>query len=423
MSDQNNLATNIVNVLRMGIPPQKGVEQYSVGNEKLIEGIKKFHLTGMSNHGIIRFVSGSWGSGKTHFFRLLREIALQNNCLVSNVELDVNSAAMNKFQSIFSAIIRMVATPSYYEEDKIDIVPFGMVIKESLAWLATGRHEAKYVNVPYEKYQKAVEILMADHSIDIDFKKMVDNYWKTFIIDSPDESVVEKTRGEILQWFCGEGSIGFYRKNFNINKLITKENAKIMLQSLAGFVRLSGYRGLIILFDEAEQAFSIMRQSVLRDAHNNLLSLINNIENVPGLFLIYATVPEFYSDPKYGIIRYGALSGRIGQPDPNRFPRALDKIWNFDAVQTELNDYQEVALKIKNIYLTAYPETENILPNDVEVKKRVEELHKKHSPYAGIKFWRLLVSSMVEDFDNHAEGIVKSSDKLYYDVMERLKNE
>ena len=44
MSDQNNLATNIVNVLRMGIPPQKGVEQYSVGNEKLIEGIKKFHL-------------------------------------------------------------------------------------------------------------------------------------------------------------------------------------------------------------------------------------------------------------------------------------------------------------------------------------------------------------------------------------------
>jgi len=171
MSDQNNLATNIVNVLRMGIPPQKGVEQYSVGNEKLIEGIKKFHLTGMSNHGIIRFVSGSWGSGKTHFFRLLREIALQNNCLVSNVELDVNSAAMNKFQSIFSAIIRMVATPSYYEEDKIDIVPFGMVIKESLAWLATGRHEAKYVNVPYEKYQKAVEILMADHSIDIDLKK------------------------------------------------------------------------------------------------------------------------------------------------------------------------------------------------------------------------------------------------------------
>jgi len=32
---------------------------YSVGNEKLIEGIKRFHLSGIGDRGIIRFVSGS----------------------------------------------------------------------------------------------------------------------------------------------------------------------------------------------------------------------------------------------------------------------------------------------------------------------------------------------------------------------------
>lgn len=103
---------------------------------------------------------------------------------------------------------------------------------------------------------------MADHNIDIDFKKMVQKYWETFLPESADPTIVEQTRAEILQWFSGEGTIGDYGKRFGISKMVTRESAKQMLQSLAGFVRLAGYRGLLILFDEAEQAYSIMRQHV-----------------------------------------------------------------------------------------------------------------------------------------------------------------
>ena len=42
--DQSQIANHIVESLRRGIPPQRGVELYSVGNEELIEGIKKRHL-------------------------------------------------------------------------------------------------------------------------------------------------------------------------------------------------------------------------------------------------------------------------------------------------------------------------------------------------------------------------------------------
>ena len=61
MNIDNALASQIVESLRTGIPPQRGVELYSVGNEKIIEGIKKFHFPGMQNHGIIRF--GKWAMG------------------------------------------------------------------------------------------------------------------------------------------------------------------------------------------------------------------------------------------------------------------------------------------------------------------------------------------------------------------------
>ena len=59
------LARQVIESLRKGVPPQRGVDLYSVGNEKLIDGVKRFHLWAISDGGIIRFVSGSWGAGKS----------------------------------------------------------------------------------------------------------------------------------------------------------------------------------------------------------------------------------------------------------------------------------------------------------------------------------------------------------------------
>lgn len=417
--DQKN-CTQVVESLRKGIPPQRGVDLYSVGNEKLILGIKRFHLSAIGEGGLIRFISGSWGSGKTHFFRLLREVAFQNNCLVSNVQLNVDDAALNKFERVFYSILRNISTASYLTES--EAAPFGQVLKESLAYLSTGSCEVSN-EVSYEDYVKAREALILDKSIDIDFKKMIQKYWETFLPESPDLALQEQTRAEILQWFSGEGSVVMYRKRFEVNKIVNKDNAKLMLQSLAGFVRLSGYKGLLILFDEAEQAYSIMRKSSLRDAHNNLLSLINNIEALKGLFLIYATTPDFFTDPKHGIITYGALSGRVGKLEQQRQPRALDTIWNFDQVVTDLSDYQTAAKKILIIYATAYPEGARELPSEAKVENFVKELYDIHPTLSGVRFWRVLVTALITHFDDHLEGEIRSAETIYDDVMDHLREE
>jgi hypothetical protein len=352
----------------------------------------------------------------------LREIAFQSDCLVSNVELDNNSAAMNKFQSVFAAIIRQISTPSFYAGHTIlEAAPFGTVVRESLAWLATGTRNIGD-EASHEQYTKATETLMSDHSIDIDFKKMIQKYWETFLPEAPDKAVIEQTRGEILQWFSGEGTVGSFRKRFGVGKIVSRENAKLMLQSLAGFVRLSGYNGLLILFDEAEQEYSVMRKSARHEAHNNLLSLINNIESLPGLFLIYATTPDFYTDPKHGIVIYGALSGRIGKPE-DRHPRALDIIWNLDAVETKLKEYQDASCKIRSVYIIAYPDAESALPDEIFVRQRTEDLYKKYPQTERMRFWRLLVAALVTDFGDHLDGETRTTDNLYDDIMDRLRDE
>ena len=420
--DTRIIATQVVESLRRGIPPQRGVDLYSVGNEKLISGITKYHLSGIADRGIIRFISGSWGAGKTHFFRLLREVAFQNDCVVSNVELDTNSAALNKFERVFCAIVSHIVTGKYFlDHATLEAAPFGTVLRESLAFLANRTREIGN-EISHEQYSKASEALMADHAIDIDFKKMIQKYWETFLPEGAEPTIIEQTRAEILQWFSGEGTVAGYRKRFSVSKMVSKENAKLMLQSLAGFIRLSGYRGLLILFDEAEQAYSVMRKTALRDAQNNLLSLINNIESLSGLFLVYATTPDFYTDPKHGIVTYGALSGRIGRPEQHH-PRALDTIWNLDAVETTLDDYQAAAEKIREVYVLAFPEAEATLPAIGNVQEKVAELFRIHPSLAAVRFWRLLVTALITDFDDHLEGEARTTEKLYDDVMARLRED
>jgi hypothetical protein len=137
--EKKKIAVQVVESLRKGLPPQRGVDLYAVGNEKLIEGVKTRLLNKVGDMGLIRFISGSWGAGKTHFFRLFREVAFQNDCLVSNVELNANEAALNKFERIFYSIVRNVVTPTYYQESStLEAAPFGTVVRETLAYLATG---------------------------------------------------------------------------------------------------------------------------------------------------------------------------------------------------------------------------------------------------------------------------------------------
>jgi len=419
--ENRSTARQVVEALRKGIPPQRGVDLYSVGNEKLIEGIRKHHLGGIEHQGLIRFISGSWGAGKTHFFRLLREVAFQNGCLVSNVELNVNDAALNRFERIFYSIVRNVATPSVFgTETYSDIAPFGGVLREALAFLNSGRHEQP-AEVTHEQYTKAAEALAADHRVDIDFKKMIQKYWETFLPEDGDVAIQEQIRSEILQWFSGEGQLSDLRRRFGINKMVNKENAKLMLQSLAGFVRLAGYKGLLILFDEAEQAYSVMRKSQLRDAQNNLLSLINNVSVLEGLFLIYATTPDFFTDPKHGIVAYGALAQRIGKPD-ERPPRSLDLIWNLDMVTTSLADYQEAATKILGIYAAAYPEARGQLPSADDVRARVASLDRIHPSMSAVRFWRVLVTAIIALLDDCLEeGQTRSTEAVYDDVMSLLR--
>jgi len=412
-------AARILESLRGGIPPQRGVELYSVGNEELMNGICRLHLDGLRNGGRIRFISGSWGAGKTHFFRLLADKSFQRGCLVSNVELRVDDAPLNKFERVLFSIIRNISIPTNPMDDQQVAVPFRQVIEAALQRLGNPHRAEQPIRQTFLTAQTA----FAGHQgIDIDFKKIVLAYWQTYVAEDADPVELETQREELLQWFAGEGTIGTYRKKYNVNKMASRENARLLLQSLVRFVQAAGFEGIIVLFDEAEGAYSTMRKSALKDAHNNLLSLINNMDKIPGLFMVYATTPDFFIDPKHGIIVYGALAQRIGKAE-DKIPSALDIVWNFDKLQSTMEDYCKAAQKIHALYELGFPEAKDRLGSPDELVPLIQEWVKGHGPFHAVRAWRVVVSATVKYLDDRVEGRSATASAVYQDVMKRLRDQ
>ena len=413
-------AEHIIDRLRYGRPPPYGVREYSAGNKEFLEQIEKRHIRRIKGgHGKIRFISGSWGNGKTHFLSLIREMAFDSNYLVSFVRLSESETPFNRFEEVFCRIMREISskemcTPGHDEPS----APLGEVFRRQLFKNTSAPLNAA---VDRETYDKACRELMGNSGIDIDFRRLVCKYWETFLPEAGDFVMLQDRRDTIMQWFSGEGTIGAYRKEFGVQKLINRSNARLLLNSLSRYAVHAGFNGIVVLFDEAEMSYSTIRKSELKKAHNNLLHLINSIEESPGLFFIYASTPDFYTDERHGIRVYGALAQRIGKP-VERPPRALDRVWNLEYIRPELEDFQEAARKIRGLYLNAYPESEQMISDVQSLNDYVRELRNNHARFAVVGFWRVLVKGLIDMFNMQMEGDkVPPVLQQYNDIMAQLK--
>lgn len=410
-------ADAIIEDLRSGLPARRFASHYSVGHEKFLRGVRRRLLEAPSDRGRIRFVSGSWGSGKTHFLRLLQETAFEAGFLVAPVELSSDQAPFNKFELVFSEIVRSITSPSMYQRGGSNVAaPFGQVLEEALL---TG-HEADGETI-HAVLERKRDALMAATEIDIDVRRLVAAYWDTFAAETDDTGALEERRGLLLQWFTGEGHATTFRREFGLQKTVKRENARLVLGSLVALIRHLGHQGLVVLFDEAETTHSTMRRSNLRQAHNNLLALINGVEEANGALLIYASVPEFFTDERTGIKVYGALAQRIGQPK-DAPPRAMDRVWNIDEIAHHEDDFALAAMRIRDIYVTAFPDLADELSDDDELTSFVKGLVKEHPRYGQISVWRITIQGVIHYLDDVSEGGEAPPPKqVHHDVMELIR--
>jgi hypothetical protein len=388
-------AQSIIEKLRSGLPPRRYASLYSSGMETFVGNVRNRILDRVAG-GRIRFVSGSWGSGKTHLFRLLAEQAFDANYLVSTVELSRNEAPFNRFELVLASIIRNISSHET-ELEGAAASSLGEMLRLHLDSLT--RRDG--VDLPSAIATERSR-LMADQSIDIDVRRVIDAYWETFRPDGEESSLYER-RGHLMQWFTGDANKNIMRKEFGVQRVLNKENSRAFLTSLVALAKFLGHKGLVVLFDESEMSHSTMAKSQLNQAHNNLLHLINEIDQISGLVMIYAAVPTFFNDDRHGIRIYGALSSRVGEPESSP-PKALQKVWNLDAVVVTPQQFHDTARKIWQIYTRAYPGDVSSLMKVAELLSRVDVVIAEHGQYEKVSKWRAVVQECVKLLDLTLEG-------------------
>jgi hypothetical protein len=192
-----------------------------------------------------------------------------------------------------------------------------------------------------------------------------------------------------------------------------------MLQSLTRLSRHLGYEGLVLLLDEGELSTSVMRRADVRAAHNNLRHLIDSIQDNQGLFAVYAATPDFFLNPDYGVVTYGALAQRIGRP-PEGPPQAYERVWNLDALDTSVADYEEAAAHIREVWLLAEPRRTEKAIGEGELRSLVRELVQIHPERARVSTWRIVTQGAVDALDRFARGLGAEAGESYARVTRTI---
>lgn len=95
-------AKKIIERLRLGIPPQDRLEEFTFGREKEIKEIKNW-LDDPNTGSLI--IEGEYGSGKTHFLEYVYELAINKKWAVSFLEIDPQEVSFYRPWRVYEEII------------------------------------------------------------------------------------------------------------------------------------------------------------------------------------------------------------------------------------------------------------------------------------------------------------------------------
>lgn len=292
-------ARAIIEELRKGSVPTDDVPLFTVGRENWLTFIEDDLDHYIAEGGAkVRFISGDYGDGKTHFMSVVRNLCLQKGFAVSFVVL-TPEVPIHKFETVYQAIVRQLG--GHFE---------GSGIRGLLdAWI-NGLQETG--EPPQDSIERLSETIRALPGMNINFANAVIALLNNRLLPLPEgESAEDRAlaREILLHWFEGGKIAKKDLKPFQIFEVVNKTNSKHLLNALIVFLRYLGHKGLILLLDELETV--IAQSTATRNAaYENVRLLIDNTEQAAYLHIFFSIIPDVLISEK-GFKSYDALWSRV----------------------------------------------------------------------------------------------------------------
>ena len=390
-------ARSIIEQLRKGSVPIENVALFTVGRQNWLTFIEDDleHYIGQGGSKV-RFISGDYGDGKTHFMSVIRHLSMEKGFAVSFVVL-TREVPIHKFETVYQTIVRQL-------QGNFQGTGIRNMLEEWLEHLELTPVQAQKDKDQKDKIQKKM-LDLADElrnipGMDINFANalaaLVNNRFAPFL---PEEEEKRNADREVLfHWFEGGKVTKRELKPFCIYEFLNKANSKQFMNSLILFLHHIGHKGLILLLDEME---TVMAQSasIRNAAYENVRLLIDNSESSQYLHIFFSIIPDILLSEK-GFKSYDALWSRVRSIGESRKLNYRGVLVDIHQTPLKTDELVELGRCLRTIHGISYRWD----PTDLVSDELMEKICTNQKRMGVISEVRLFIKQLINILDMAEQG-------------------
>lgn len=384
-------ATHVFERLRSGLVPQEGIEMYAVGLERQRDELHRQFDLAESGEGAVKFLRGGYGCGKTLTARLAVLDAYARNFAASFIVVSKNDLRLHKFDEVYRKVISELGTATCPRGALGDILDRWIGAVEDNLVDAGADDSAPDFDT---KVMKALEADLATKTSGAapdDFSRVVQTIFEL----KQNNEVAEAA--SLISWLSGSANVGYSaKKRAGIKGDIKGDTAMSYLRGVLAVTKAAGYKGLLIVVDEAETILR-MRSDSRQSSLNAIRQIADSADTYPGLFWLFTGTPEFF-DTRQGVASLPPLDDRI------RF-RGDGEFVSVRQPQIELKPFKEdrlrqVAQNLRRIFPTEHRS---------RLEERVDD-----------EFIDQLVNEVTQGFKGDVGVVPRQFLREFVDVMDKV---
>lgn len=297
------ISTALINALAAGVVPRVGLEHIAVGREKEMAALAH-DLENIAEGGAtFRFIIGRYGSGKSFMLQLIRNQAMEQGFVVADADLSPErrlAGSNSQGVATYRELMGNIATRTNPSGGAIALI-LEKWISSILSQVAqeTGKRPDD------EGFDDQVELKIRE-VIDrleglvhgFDFANVIIAYWRGYREDNNDK------KDAALRWLRGEFATKTEAKSaLGVRVIIDDDTWYDYIKLFAHFVADIGYKGLLVLLDEAIHLYKITHAASRQSNYDKLLAMFNDAMQgkAEHLSILVGGTPQFLEDSRRGL--------------------------------------------------------------------------------------------------------------------------
>lgn len=296
----------IIDALRIGAVPRRGLELFAVGLEVFEKAIDDELKSAATGRGCFKAVRGDYGTGKTFFARWLEQRARLAGFATTLVQISETDTPLYRMETVYRRAVQALQTAESSEGTFRAIIE-GWFFNLEEEILGAGRVDPKDPAAVATAVGDLLEQRLA--SVSATQPQFAAALRRIHAARVHGEHAI----GEgLIAWLMGQPNIGAEAKReAGLKGEIDDRGAAGFFRGLLEILRHTGRKGLVLVLDEVE-TIQRVRADSREKSLNALRQLIDDLiaGSYPGLYVLITGTPQFY-DGQQGAQRLAPLAQRL----------------------------------------------------------------------------------------------------------------